>query len=91
VVIRECQVLETWRRERMDFVGRWAKVFSRSSGVERTLAAAQLGLLQLCCGMCCCESRVVVGSGCDDLRLVMCEVSLGRGSREGVRSDMLTT
>ena len=48
MVIRECQVLETWRRERMDFVGRWARVFSRSSGVERTFAAAQEGLLQVC-------------------------------------------
>ena len=47
-MIRECQVLETWRRERMDFVGRWARVFSRSSGVERTFAAAQEGLLQVC-------------------------------------------
>ena len=91
MVIRECQVLETWRRERMDFVGRWARVYSRSSGVERTLAAAQLVLLQVCCGICCCESCVVVGSGCDGLRLVMCEVSLGSDSWEVARSDMLTT
>ena len=77
----------------MDFVGRWARVFSRSSGVERTLVAAQLGLVQVCCGICCCESCVVVGSGsgCDGLRLVMCEVSLGSDSWEVARSDMLTT
>ena len=75
----------------MDFVGRWARVVSRSSGVERTLAAAQLVLLQVCCGISCCESCVMVGSGCDGLRLVMCEVSLGCGSWEVARSDMLTT
>lgn len=65
----------------MAFVGRWARMDSRSSGVERTFWAAQEGPLQVCWGMCCWGCSVVIGCGCDDgLRLVMCEVSLGKGS-----------
>jgi hypothetical protein len=89
VVIRACQVLETWRRGRMEVVGRWERVSSRSSGVERTLAAAQWGLEQVCWGMYWCGFSGVVGSGSDGLRLVMCEVSLGMGSGlGGCWSDM---
>lgn len=32
----------------MEVVGRWVRVVSRSSGVERTLLSAQLGLVQVC-------------------------------------------
>jgi hypothetical protein len=74
----------------MEVVGRWRRMISRSSGVERTSLAAQWGLEQVCWGMYWCDcSVVVVGSGSDGLRLVMCEVSLGRGrGLGGVWSDM---
>ena len=68
----------------MEGVGRWERVSSRSSGVERTFAAAQWGLEQVCCGVYWCGfSVVVVGSGSDGLRLVMWEVSLGMGKDLG--------
>ena len=64
-------------------------MFSSSSGVERSFWAAQLGLLQVCWGRCCCFGCCSLSTG-GGLRLVMCEVSVGRGSsRWGVRSDML--
>ena len=75
----------------MEGVGRWERVSSRSTGVERTFAAAQWGLEQVCCWVYWCGFSVVVvvGSGSDGLRLVMCEVSLGRGrGLGGVWSDM---
>jgi hypothetical protein len=67
----------------MEGIGRWVRVVSRSSGVERTFLTAQLGLVQVCCGTDGIDSSVVTGGGSDGLRLVMCEVSLGRGSGRG--------